>query len=40
MSAVAFLLLVVLIVTVGRYRIVHEDSGWVSLGQVILDAPP
>ena len=25
---------------VRRYRIVHEDSGWVSLGQVILDAPP
>jgi len=23
-----------------RYRVVHEDSGWVSLGQVILDAPP
>jgi hypothetical protein len=25
---------------VRRYRVVHEDSGWVSLGQVILDAPP
>ena len=25
---------------VRRYRIVHEDNGWVSLGQVILDAPP
>jgi hypothetical protein len=23
-----------------RYRVVHEDSGWVSLGQIILDAPP
>jgi hypothetical protein len=23
-----------------RYRVVREDSGWVSLGQVILDAPP
>jgi hypothetical protein len=23
-----------------RYRVVHERSGWVSLGQVILDAPP
>jgi hypothetical protein len=23
-----------------RYRVVHEDRGWVSLGQVILDAPP
>jgi len=23
-----------------RYRVVHEDSGWVSLGPVILDAPP
>ena len=29
------------IVTVGpiEWR-VHEDSGWVSLGQIILDAPP
>jgi len=23
-----------------RYRVVHEDTGWVSLGQIILDAPP
>jgi hypothetical protein len=23
-----------------RYRVVHEDSGWVSLGQIILDGPP
>lgn len=23
-----------------RYRVVHEDGGWVSLGQIILDAPP
>ncbi|HEY2942476.1 MAG TPA: hypothetical protein VGN09_08595 [Vicinamibacteria bacterium] len=23
-----------------RYRVVHEDSGWVSLGPIILDAPP
>jgi hypothetical protein len=25
---------------VRRYRVVHEDSGWLSLGRVILDAPP
>jgi hypothetical protein len=25
---------------VRRYRVVHEDSGWVSLGQIILAAPP
>src|SRR6266849_2197679 len=23
-----------------RYRVVHEDSGWVSLGKIILEAPP
>jgi hypothetical protein len=23
-----------------RYRVVHEETGWVSLGQIILDAPP
>lgn len=23
-----------------RYGVVHESSGWVSLGQVILDGPP
>jgi hypothetical protein len=23
-----------------RYRVVYEDSGWVSLGPIILDAPP
>jgi hypothetical protein len=25
---------------VRRYRVVHEETGWVSLGQIILDAPP